>query len=226
MEGDEDYLARLWEHADSPPPVVPAPAPPDLAARLTAGGPSPAAARWALRGVTALLLVALGACVAIGADRPHNPHFLTAARAASLAGHSSAHSRVPGFGQIGFRVIDAEGRPGPVRCALYADTPASRSRGMMGRRDLGGYDAMLFRFFSDSTAEFYNKGVPVPLSVAWFDSSGIFVGTADLAVCPAACPTVGPAVPYRVAVEVPKGGLGHLGIGQGSVVQVGGNCGA
>lgn len=225
MEGEDDYLTRLWEQAESPPREAPPPAPPDLAARLTAGLPPPATTRWALRGVIALLVVALGACLAVGADRPPNPHFLSAAKASALTGHSSARSSVRGFGQIGFQVTDARGHPGPVRCALYADTPAARARGMMGRQDLGGYDAMVFRFFRDSTAEFYNKGVPIPLSVAWFDASGVFVGTADLAVCPTTCPTVGPAVPYRLAVEVPKGGLGHLGIGQGSVLQVGGNCG-
>jgi uncharacterized membrane protein (UPF0127 family) len=222
-EGEDEYLNRLWETADRH--VVEPSRAPDLATRLTAGAPPVDVTRWALRGVLALLVVVLGACLAVGADRPPDPHFITAAQAAALAGHSSARSRVAGFGQIGFRVIRADGNAGPVRCALYADTPASRARGMTGRRDLAGYDAMLFRFFSDSTSEFFNKGVPIPLSVAWFDGSGVFVGRADLAVCPAVCPTVGPALPYRLAIEVPAGGLRHLGIGQGSVLQVGGSCG-
>ena len=186
---------------------------------------SPSATRWALRAVGVLLVVAAGACLAVGADRPPDPHLLPADATAGLAGHSSPRSRVAGFGQIGFRVVDGRGRVGPVRCALYADTTASRAQGMTGRRDLDGYAAMLFRFFSDTTSTFWNKGVPVPLSIAWFDGAGAFVGTADMPTCSFTCPTFSPGVAYQMALEVPKGGLGHLGTGRGSVLLVGGSCG-
>lgn len=95
----------------------------------------------------------------------------------------------------------------------------------MGRTDLAGYDAMVFRFDADSSAPFYNKDVPMPLTVAWFDAAGVLVGTAELAVCPNACPTVAPPVPYRLALEVRRGGLHRLGVGQGSALYVGGGCG-
>jgi len=185
---------------------------------------SPAAHRWMLRGVAALLAVAIGSCVAIGADRPPDPHLLPPSLA--LSGHSARTSRVAGFGAIAFRVVDARtaGNMAPLRCGLLADTPAARATGMMGRRDLAGYDAMVFRWYADSTESFYNAHVPIPLSVAWFDSAGVFVGEDTLAVCTHPCPTVNPGFPYRYALETPRGGLGHLGVGQGSVLLVGGAC--
>ncbi|MBV9282636.1 MAG: DUF192 domain-containing protein, partial [Chloroflexi bacterium] len=73
---------------------------------------------------------------------------------------------------------------------------------------------------------FDDKGVPIPVSVAWFDASGVLVGSADLSVCSVSCPTVAPFLPYKLAIEVPQGGLAQLGIGQGSVLLVGGNCAA
>jgi uncharacterized membrane protein (UPF0127 family) len=175
-----------------------------------------------------LLVVSVGACIAVGADRPANSALLPNAQRSSLDAHSSRTSRVAGFGQVGFRVVmsDVRKTPGPLRCALLADTPPARARGMTGRRDLAGYQAMVFRFSSDSTTPFFNKGVPIPLSIAWFDAAGVLVGTADLAVCPVTCPTFAPVTPYRLALEVPRGGLHRLGVSTGSVLLVGGSCAA
>jgi uncharacterized membrane protein (UPF0127 family) len=85
---------------------------------------------------------------------------------------------------------------------------------------------MIFRFVAPTMSSFYNQGVPIPLSIAWFDAAGVFVGSAEMATCGAACPTFHPAVPYELAVEVPAGGLHRLGIGPGSALLVGGSCGA
>jgi len=187
---------------------------------------TPNAHRWALRGVVALLIVAVGACFAVGAGRPRSPGLLPAAAGAGLTGHSSPVSKVAGFGQIGFRVVTPQSAAlGGVRCALLADTPAARAIGMTGRRDLGGYDAMIFRFPAASADGFYDKGVPIALSIAWFDSAGALVGTARLATCTTPCPSSRPPVPYRLALEVPAGGLHRLGVGPGSALVVGGSCG-
>jgi uncharacterized membrane protein (UPF0127 family) len=180
--------------------------------------------RWLLRGVAVLLIVGCASCIAVGANRPNNPTIVPASVTAGLTGHSSRVSRVPGFGQIGFRVVDPAGKVGPLRCALLADTPAARAKGLMGRSDLAGYDAMVFRWTADTNDAFYNLDVPIALSIAWFDQDGVYVGDAVMPVCVAPCPTFFPGIPYRLAVEVPKGGLGHLGVGQGSVLYVGGSC--
>ena len=95
---------------------------------------------WALLGLEVLALVV------VGADRPAKPHVLDPAAVVATQGRS-VPGRVPGFNQVGFRVVAAGrgglGRPG---CALLADTAQRQARGLMGRRDLAGYDAMIFPF--------------------------------------------------------------------------------
>lgn len=165
---------------------------------------------WAV--VALAVATALGFLL-VGAGGPADP---------TLAG-------IPGFGETGFSVIPG-GATGPESarsfCALLAETEQQRAHGLMGRRDLAGYDAMVFRFDADSSQSFYMRDVPVPLSIAWFGADGRFVSSTDMAPCPDqdGCPTYAPAGPYRLAVEVLKGGLTRLGIGDGSVLSVGGAC--
>lgn len=168
--------------------------------------------RWA---VVALLLSGLGACMANGANRPEDPRL-------------ASPSRVPGFEEVAFRVRSAPGSAtfsGP-HCALLAQSEAQVQRGLMGRRDLAGYDGMVFRFADDRTTGFYMRNVPVPLTVAWFDAAGRFVSSADMAPCPDqdGCRTYAPSRPYRFALEVPAGGLARVGVGPGSQLEVGGDC--
>ncbi len=169
--------------------------------------------RWA---VLALLLSSLAACVVNGANGPEDPHL-------------ESQARVPGFGEVAFRVVPAPGSGAQSAryCALLAETEAQVSRGLMGRRDLAGYDGMVFRFSSDSTGSFYMRDVPMALTVAWFDAAGRFISSADMAPCPNrdGCPLYSAARPYRLALEVPLGGLARLGIGPGSVLEAGGACG-
>lgn len=170
-------------------------------------------ARRVLRWVV-VLLIALGlvGLVLVGANRPADP---------TLAG-------VPGFGDVAIRIEPAGGAP-PANgrlCALLAANEAQRTQGMMGRQDLGGYDAMVFRFDGDSTSPFHMRNVPVPLTIAWFDGSGGFVASAEMAPCPGqeGCPYYAAPRPYRLAVEVLQGGLGRLQIGEGARINVGGPC--
>ena len=169
--------------------------------------------RWA---VIALLAASLGACVANGANGPEDPRL-------------ASRSRVDGFGEVAFRVSSGTAQALPsvdTRCALLAETEAQRAQGLMGRRDLAGYDAMVFRFPLDTTAAFYMRNVPVSLTVAWFDAGGRFVGAADMEPCGNRdeCPLYSPGAPYRLAIEVPPGGLDRLGVGPGSVLTLEGPC--
>jgi len=175
--------------------------------------------RWGVRllnwAVLALIAAGLAACVATGANRPADPRL------------EGGQSRVPGFREVAFGVRPAAGSAPSAGsyCALLAETSAQVQRGLMGRSDLAGYDGMVFRFPEDSSLGFYMKDVPVPLTVAWFDAGGRFVSSADMATCPDSnCPTYRPAGPYRFALEVLAGGLGPLGVGPGSVIEVGGAC--
>lgn len=99
----------------------------------------------------------------------------------------------------------------------------------MGQENLRGYEAMVFVFPSDTSAQFYMANVKFPLSVAWFDGAGNYVSSADMELCTVAaeqCPRYGATSVYRYAVETTKGGLNALSIGGGSVLSVGpaGSC--
>jgi uncharacterized membrane protein (UPF0127 family) len=151
------------------------------------------------------------------------------ARSASVApGTTAAASRssgIPGFSSVAFTVTGGSGTR--TFCGALAATGSQQARGLMQRNDLGGLDAMVFRFDADTTTTFYMRNTPLPLSIAWFDAGGRFVSATDMAPCPdrPGCPDYAASRPYRVAVEVPKGGLGALGIGPGSSISLGGGCG-
>ena len=129
------------------------------------------------------------------------------------------------FGEVRFVVTDVDGREREF-CALLADSEAQREQGLMGRRDLGGYDAMLFSWAADSGSAFWMRTVPIALAIAWFDASGRHVGQADMAPCgdSDACARYAASGPYRWAAETLAGGLPQLGIGPGAVIRVGGRC--
>ena len=165
---------------------------------------------------TLAVLAAVVTLVVLAADRPPDPVLV----------EEGAPTPVEGFGEIGFRVEGVNNTGAAERCALLADTPEQRARGLMNRTDLAGYAGMLFRFDEDTTTAFYMKDTPLPLSIAWFDASGAFVSSADMEPCLGrrSCPTYAPAGPYRFALEVPQGGLPALDVGRGSRLVVGTSC--
>ena len=174
--------------------------------------------RWVIVG-----LIAVGglAFLAVGANSPADPSFKAGDGPVSL-------KRTPfgDFKDIGFRIEGSAAQATAARCALLAESAAQQARGLMERKDLGGYDGMLFKFATDDTGEFYMKDTPLPLSIAFFDASGQFVSAADMAPCihMPSCPTYGAAKPYRWALEVPQGALPRLAIGPGTRLVAGGPC--
>jgi uncharacterized membrane protein (UPF0127 family) len=99
-----------------------------------------------------------------------------------------------------------------------ADTPALRSRGLMGVTDLGGLDGMLFVFEESTVGGFWMKDTLVALDIAFFDADGVFVDVFPMEPCTEdPCPVYHPQGPYRYAVETPVGGLGF--VGEGSVLE-------
>jgi uncharacterized membrane protein (UPF0127 family) len=186
---------------------------------------------WA---ATLVLVLALLAFLAVGANGPADPRLepaggtSTTARPNSAAPTAAADRRpVEGFGEIAFRLQGGGGLPASdERCALLAESDRQVRQGLMGRSDLSGYDGMIFRFAQDTTVPFFMRNVPMPLEIAWFDAGGRLVSTADMAPCPDrdGCPTYPPGGAYRYALEVEDGGLARPGIGRGSVLTVGGAC--
>jgi uncharacterized membrane protein (UPF0127 family) len=170
---------------------------------------------WA---VIALFVLGSLAFIVKGANDPTNP------RLAELSPTTTTTTAPPiAFGRIGFKISTVQGR----FCALLAETDAQHERGLMGRTDLGGADAMVFTFSTDSTLPFIMTDVSVPLSIAWFDARGRLVRATDMEPCPpklVACPTYPAGRPYRYAIEVLKGGLSRFRVGASSVLSVGGTC--
>jgi uncharacterized membrane protein (UPF0127 family) len=168
--------------------------------------------RWLWIGVWVLFALSMGACMSKGADRPADPVLQDS-------------SRVPGFAEVGFRVTPPAGRAAK-HCALLADNEQTRSQGLMYRKDLAGYDGMVFRFQQDTETSFFMQNTLVPLSIAFFDSGGHFVSALDMLPCIQGtnCELYKATAPYRTAIEVKQGALPNLGIGPGSVMSVGGSC--
>lgn len=138
-------------------------------------------------------------------------------------------SRVDGFGEIAFRVRPAGtsiADDTPEFCALHADTEERWRQGLTNRRDLAGYEGMIFRFDRDVDTAFHMRDTPMPLTIAWFDANGAFVSSADMDPClnQEECPRYRAPRPYRYAIEVPRGALGRLKIAPNAVIDVGGAC--
>jgi uncharacterized membrane protein (UPF0127 family) len=164
--------------------------------------------------ILALIVVAGGIAFWLllqGANRPADPHF---------------RGPVEGFGRQEFSIegVFAGRRTVSRFCALLAVTDDQLSRGLMGRRDLGGYDGMLFRFTNEADRPFTMRGTLIPLSIAWFDSSGAFVDGTEMEPCRARpCPSYSADRPFRYALEYVSGRVGAQ-IGPGAHLSIGGTC--
>jgi uncharacterized membrane protein (UPF0127 family) len=151
-----------------------------------------------------------------------------AAQGSGLEEAPGLADRVP-FGDFGEVAIAITAPDGSVLgwCVLLADAPELRERGLMEVTELGGYAGMLFVWDADSASSFYMRNTRVPLSIAWFDADGELVSDADMEPCPDEvenCPNYPAAGPYRFALEVPQNNLAELGVGEGSLLRVGGAC--
>ncbi len=135
--------------------------------------------------------------------------------------------RPEGFSSVMARVTAVDGEVCEV-CVWLAATAEERARGLMGVTDLGGAAGMVFRFDEPIAGWFYMFQTPTPLSIAWFGPVGgvvgEFVGEADMAPCldtlDAECMRYSPASEYDLALEVFEGGLGALGVGPGSRLEL------
>lgn len=176
----------------------------------------PGARRWLGRVVWVLVLAAVVSLFSVGGSQPADPYLF-------------GRQPLPGLSQGTLKVLTvASGSSlSPAEhCSLLARTAAQQSRGLMTRRNLAGYAAMVFVYPQDVDVLFYNRNVPVALTVAWFDRDGRWLGSRDLEPCPDidGCPTVAAPANFRYAVEVEKGGLSRLGLGPGSQIAFSEGC--
>ncbi len=102
-----------------------------------------------------------------------------------------------------------------------ADTPLSRSQGLMHRRTLVDNAGMLFIFEEPGSWGFWMKNTLIPLSIAFIGEDWRIVDIVDMAVAPD--PEKGPfeiyesAKPFKYALEVNRGYFKRKGLGVGAV---------
>lgn len=105
-----------------------------------------------------------------------------------------------------------------------ADDADERRQGLMEVTDLGEASGMLFVFEDEATRRFHMWRTVMPLSIAFFDADGEFVGAADMQPCEArtsaSCPRYTVDVPFLRALEVPAGSLEELGISDGATLEL------
>jgi uncharacterized membrane protein (UPF0127 family) len=164
--------------------------------------------------ILALVVVAGGIAFWLllqGANRPADPYF---------------RGPVKGFGRQSFSIerLFVGRRTGSRFCALLAVTDDQLSRGLMGRRNLAGYDAMLFRFGDEANRPFTMRGTLIPISIAWFDGRGAFVDGTQMTPCRAQpCPLYSADRPFKYALEYVSTRVAAL-VGSGSQLSMGGTC--
>ena len=146
-----------------------------------------------LAGAIAVTGMALGVLLAV--DRP-------------LLGYGATHSS--GGGEISWE--EREIAIG-VRClrVQVAETPEQKRQGLRGRDSLGELDGMLFPYeFSSDQRAFTMSGVKFPLTIGFYDDSGVRVDALDMEPCPeseSSCPLYRSRAPFRTALEVDRGQL-------------------
>lgn len=177
--------------------------------------------------IGALAFLSFLAFLAAGASTPADP--ILGAPTTTTTLPPPKPSRIPGFNEIHIAVVQFGGFASSARhfCGVHADTPDQKVKGLQGRTDLAGYDAMVFTFPEDTEQPFTMRGTRMNIQAGFFAADGRFLGGTDMVPCRVRrCPTY--AAPnnqkFRFVLETQEGGLGKLGITPGSTVTVGGGC--
>jgi uncharacterized membrane protein (UPF0127 family) len=97
-----------------------------------------------------------------------------------------------------------------------ARTDAQRQHGLMGRRDLGPRDGMIFVFDRDDHLAFWMKDTPSALSIAFISAGGKILQIADMK--PFSLSVIQSRLSARYALEMRQGAFAALGIKEGDVI--------
>lgn len=104
--------------------------------------------------------------------------------------------------------------------AEVASTPQETAKGLMYRQSLAKDRCMFFVYGEDGNHSIWMKNCLISLDVAWIDTEGRVVETAER-VPPCSpmrgddCPTYGGTVPARHFIEFPAGTFKRLGLKKG-----------
>ena len=97
-----------------------------------------------------------------------------------------------------------------------ARTEAQREHGLMGRRDLGPRDGMIFVFERDDHLAFWMKDTPTPLSIAFISAEGKILQIEDME--PFSHAVHQSRMSARYALEMKQGAFAALGIKEGDMI--------
>ena len=127
---------------------------------------------------------------------------------------------IPAFGPGVARMSASSGASRSIGVQI-ADDDVERSYGLKYRRQMDKERGMVFMFPEDTLATLDMRDTLIPLSVAFFDSSGQILEILDMSPCyQEPCPVYGPTTAYRGALEVNKGSFTRWGFGVGDFITV------
>jgi len=106
-----------------------------------------------------------------------------------------------------------------------ADTPALRSRGLMGRSSLGQNGGVLFVFDQSGIYPFWMKNTLIPLDIIWLDEKGQIVYMKENAepcsgIVDAICRAILPGKIARYVIELNGGMVEKLGLQTGDLIEL------
>ncbi len=105
-----------------------------------------------------------------------------------------------------------------------AKTAVQKQNGLMGRKQLGDAEGMLFVYDSEIRPAFWMKNMLIPLDFVWLDRKGQVVDLhRDVPPCGKECPSIVSRAPLTYVLEIPAGTVQKSGIeiGDHAVIQLG-----
>jgi uncharacterized protein len=105
---------------------------------------------------------------------------------------------------------------GQLLTVEVARTAVDREHGLMGRKDLGPRDGMIFLFDRDQHLTFWMKDTPTPLSIAFVASDGRILQIEDMV--PFSEAIIESHLSARYALEMRKGAFAEMGVGVGDII--------
>ena len=96
-------------------------------------------------------------------------------------------------------------------------TPQEKAQGLMGRKQLGENEGMLFIFETEDYHSFWMKNTLIPLSIAFIDREGRILRIVDME--PLSLESHPPPRPILYALEMKKGWFSTNGIKMGDVLR-------
>jgi len=104
-----------------------------------------------------------------------------------------------------------------------AETPESRERGLMFRKEMPAESGMLFIFDDEEIRTFWMKNTYIPLDILYFDEGRRLV-SAQLGVPPCGeqerCPTYPSAGPSKYVLELNAGESNNLNLKTGDLLRI------